>query len=244
MIVLSCLVNGACQDAAAPFQPAAVPSAAPVALLPISDALGASAAQPQQEVTTAGYMLIDDAGAALVEGLTFTADGTPHALSDGAIQIWLGAEAGKAVRGALRTAGGQQYGTVRVRGHLEGPGLYGAGGKYRYQLIPSAIEPLAAQETTIAELLDHPSVYQDRLVRVAGSLLARDTSALLVDHLSAGGLPEPKARQVKLRTPLRDQELPNRLRRTSAGAIRFGQVQVEGFWHNGVIVPLSIVLVT
>jgi hypothetical protein len=239
-----CLAIGACQDAAAPLQPAALPTAIPVALLSISDALGASAAQPQQEVTTAGYILIDGTGAALVEGLTFTAEGAPHPLSNSAIQLWLGAEAGKTVRGALRTAGGLQYGIVRVRGQLEGPGAYGAGGEYRYQLIPSAIEPLAAQETTIAELLDHPSGYQDRLVRVVGSLLASDTSALLVDHLSAGGLPEPKARQVKLRTPLHDQELLNRLKRTSAGTIRFGQVEVEGFWHNGLIVPLSIVLVT
>jgi hypothetical protein len=212
-------------------------------LLSLSDALHASAAQPQQEVTTASYILIDNSGMVLVDGLTFAADGTPHPLSNGAIQIWLGAEAGKMAKGALRTAGGLQYGTVRVRGHLEGPGAYGTGGKYRYQLIPSAIEPVAAQETTVAELLDHPSSYQDRLVRVVGGLLARDSSALLVDHLGAGGLPEPKARQVKLRTPLQDQELLNRLKLTSAGAIRFGQVEVEGLWHNGVIEPLSIVLV-
>jgi hypothetical protein len=68
--------------------------------------------------------------------------------------------------------------------------------------------------------------------------------ALLVDQLGAGRPPMPKARQIKLRAPLQDRALLGRLKGVSVGAIRFSHVQVEGFWRAGVLLPLSIVLVT
>jgi hypothetical protein len=54
----------------------------------------------------------------------------------------------------------------------------------------------------------------------------------------------PKARQIKLRAPIRDRALLGRLNGVSGGSIRFGQVQAEGLWQGGVLIPLSISLVT
>jgi hypothetical protein len=102
---------------------------------------------------------------------------------------------------------------------------------------------MSPEETNIVTLLDNSAAYEGRLVRIAGGLLARDATALLVDRLSVGGLPAPGARQVKLRGPLRDQALLGRLQRTSNGAIHFGQVQVEGFWRSGQLTPLAFLTI-
>jgi hypothetical protein len=234
------LLLGACQNVA-PAQPA-TPS--PVAFVPIKDLLKAGAAPTLGEVTTAGYLVVDSAGAMLVDGLGFTAEGAPRLLDSDQDRIWLGADIGTSLKGDLRAAGSLHIATARARGRLEGPGTYGAGGSYRYQMIDPSIELIGAQETTIGDLLDHSAGYEGWLVRLVGGLIARDSSALLVEQIGSGGLPEPKARQIKLRAPLQDRVLLGRLKGVSSGAIRFGQVQIEGFWRDGVLIPLSIVLVT
>jgi hypothetical protein len=133
---------------------------------------------------------------------------------------------------------------VLVRGRLAGPGAYGAGEKYRYQLVPANLEPLAVLETSVSDLLDQPASYEGRLVRVVGGLLVRERAGLLVDRLGPGGLPEPKARQIKLRAPLGDPALLGRLKGAAGGPVRFGQVQVEGFWRAGALAPISFAVVT
>jgi hypothetical protein len=237
------LLLAACQNAAAPAPIEQPPAPTPVAFIPIDDLLKASVAT-QSEVTTAGYLVVDRMGAMLVDSLSFTADGTPRMIEGDASQIWLGAGTGVTLRDQLRAVGDLQFATVQARGRLEGPGGYGPSNRYRYQMIDPSIELIAARETTIGELLDHPADNEGRLVRLAGGLIARDSSALLVEQLGAGGLPQPKARQIKLRAPLRDRELLRQLKGVSGGAVRFGQVQVEGFWRGGMLIPLSIVLVT
>jgi hypothetical protein len=228
----------ACQNAATP-----APSlpATPIAFVPL-DVLLKSAAAPQAEVTTAGYLVADSAGATLVDGLSFAADGTAHLL-DNPNQIWLGPSIETSIIAQLRVAGGLQFVPARTHGRLEGPGAYGPSRRYRYQINGPSIEVIAAQETTIGDLLDHSAGYENRLVRLVGSLIAGDSSALLVEQLGDGGLPAPKARQIKLHAPLQDRALLGRLKRVS-GSIRFGRVQVEGLWHAGALIPLSIVLVT
>lgn len=231
----------ACQNTAAPppdLQPTAASAFVPLDLLLKSDA-----APPQGEVTTAGYMVVESAGASLVDGLSFASDGTAH-LIDHTNQIWLGIGIEASIKARLQASGKLLFAPVRVAGQLEGPGMYGPNRSYNYQLIGPIIELIAAQDTTIADLLDHSGGYENRLVRLVGSLIAHDSSALLVDQLSAGGLPMPKARQIKLRAPLRDNALLSRLKGVSGGAIHFGQVQIEGFWRSGTLIPLSIVLIT
>jgi len=243
--VVACLLAimlAACQNAAAPA-PSLPPTPPPLAFVPLDVLLKSAAAPPQDAVTTAGYLVINYAGATLVDGLSFAADGQAQLL-DNPNQIWLGVGIEPSIKDQLRTAGALQFAPIQAHGQLEGPGAYGPRQDYRYQMVRPSIAVIAVQETTISDLLDHSAGYANQLVRLVGSLIASNGSALLVDQLGAGGLPMPKARQIKLRAPLQDRALLGRLKGVSGGAIRFGRVQVEGFWRAGVLVPLSIILVT
>jgi branched-subunit amino acid transport protein AzlD len=242
VVCLLAMLLVACQNAAAPA-PSLPPTPTSIAFVPLDVLLKSNAAPPSGDLTTVGYLIVDRAGAALVDGLSFAADGTPQLL-DNPSQIWLGPDIEANINTLLRDAGVLRFAPARVHGRLEGPGAYGPSQSYRYRLISPSIEVIAAQETTISDLLDHSASYENRLVRLVGSLITRDNSALLVDQLGAGGLPMPKARQIKLRAPLQDRALLGRLKGVSGGAIRFGPVQVEGFWRDGVLIPISIILVT
>jgi len=228
----------ACSDVSTPTQLPATPT--PLAFTPIGDALAKGASASGVELTTVGYIVVDETGARLTDGLSFSAGPTPQPLSDAAGQLWLGTSTTAALGDMLRAAGTVRYAVVVARGRLTGPGAYGPGGRYRYQLSDPQLQPLAPQETSVAMLLDNPTLYEGRLVRIAGSLLARSNAALLVDRLGSGGLPAPGARQIKLRSPLRDQLLLARLQQTSGGNIHFGPVQVEGFWRGGTLTPLAL----
>lgn len=228
----------ACRDAGTPTQLPATPT--PLAFTPLGDALAKGAPASGIDLTTIGYIVVDNSGARLTDGLSFSAGPTPQPLSDDAGQLWLGTSAADGLGDTLRAAGTIRYAAVVARGRLTGPGAYGPSGHYRYQLNDPRLQPLAAQETSVAALLDNTAAYEGRLVRLAGSLLARANAALLVDRLGSGGLPAPGARQIKLRSPLRDQLLLARLQQASDGTIHFGPVQVEGFWRGGTLTPLAL----
>jgi hypothetical protein len=235
--LLAILLLAACSEVSTP--PQTPPTPTPLVFLPL-DVLARDASSTGYEITTVGYVVVDASGARLVDGLSFSSGTTPQPLSAPSDQVWLGTDAVGQLGGALRTAGDIQYALVVARGRLEGPQAYGAGGAYRYHLSDPRLQPLAPQETTVADLLDNSAAYEGRPVRIAGALLTRDDSTLLVDRLGSGGLPEPGARQLKLRSPLRDKALLERLHGAAGGAVRFGQVQVEGFWRAGVLTPLSL----
>jgi hypothetical protein len=240
MAIGLCLALAAtgCSDTSPPALP--LPTVAPLDFTPIDVLL----AQPSSaRVSTAGYVLVSTAGAELVDSISFSAGATPQPLAPVEKRIWLGADTPPALAGALHSAGTLRYAIVAAHGRLEGPGTYGPGG-YRYQMVAPDLQPLSPQETTIAALLDSSALYENRPVRLIGALLARPDSALLIERLGAGGLPAPKARQVKLRASIQDQALLARLQGPPSGAIRYGQVQVEGIWHAGVLTPLSIAIVT
>jgi hypothetical protein len=242
--VWACLLVllAACQNAAAPV-PSLPPTSLAIAFVPLDVLIESNAALTPGQTTTAGYLIADRAGVSLVDGLSFADDGTPRLL-DNPNQIWLGPGVATDIKAQLQAAGTFLFAPARARGRLEGPGVYGDNRSYRYQMLAPSIEVISAQETTIGELLDHSASYENRLIRLVGSLIARESSALLVDQLGSGGLPMPKARQLKLRAPLRDHALLNRLKGVSGGAIRYGQVQLEGFWRAGTLIPLSIALVS
>jgi hypothetical protein len=237
LFALLLLLLVACGDIVSP--PAPPPTPTLLSFTPLGDMLGRSMPVAGAEVTTVGYVVVDDAGARLLEGMSFSAGDAPQPLT-GAGQVWLGAEVVRSLGGLLQRAGGVRYAVVLARGRLEGPGIYGPDGSYRYQLNDPRLQIIAPEETSVGALLDNAVAYEGRLVRVAGGLLARKESALLVEQLGAGGLPAPNTRQVKLRAPLRDMALLGRLKRTPNGAIYFGQVQVEGFWRTGQLTPLAI----
>jgi hypothetical protein len=195
-------------------------------------------------ISTIGYVVVTDAGAILLDGLTFSEGDTPQPLSSPSIQIWLGGEIIRSLGGFLQRAGTVRYAIVLARGKFEGPGLFGPNGSYRYRLTEPRLQTLAPEDASIAALLDNSKSYEGRVVRVVGSLLARSDEALLVERLGAGGLPEPEARQLKLRGPLRDRPLLTRLKHTSNSAIFFGQVQAEGIWRGGQLTPLALIPVS
>jgi hypothetical protein len=235
------LMLSACQDASAPAQ--LPPTATPMAFVVIPDLLTAQLARDRL-VTTIGYVLADQTGAILVDAVVFDPTGKPQPLDTGSPPLWLGAQVPAQIRGLLRTASGLEYGSVIVRAHLIGPGNFGPNSQYHYQLTDPILQPLAAQETTIDELLSQPATYESRLIRIVGGLLIRETSALLVDKLGAGGIPEPKSRQIKLRAPINDQAVLARLKGVPGGAVHFGQIQIEGLWRNGALTPISVTIIT
>jgi hypothetical protein len=236
-LLLFVLVLAACSDIVAP--PVLPPTPTPLSFTPLGELLGRNMPIAGAEITTAGYVVVSDAGARLLDGMSFSAGVTPQPLPD-AGQIWLGTDVTRALGGLLQRAGDVRYAVVVARGRLEGPGAYGPDGGFRYQLNDPRLQTLTHEETSIAALIDNAAAYEGRLVRVAGGLLARKDSALLVEQLGAGGLPAPGTRQIKVRGPLHDVALLERLKRTSNGAIHFGQVQVEGFWRSGQLAPLAI----
>jgi hypothetical protein len=237
--ILCFALLSACSPAATPPQP--LPTPLPAALRLPGEVL--DGLPPANEVTIAGYLVTDTSGARLLGSILFDANGVPRPLATGVEPIWLGVDAAKSFPGNLRTAGELHYAAVSARGRLEGPGVFGPVG-YPYQLLAPDVQPLAIQETTVADLLDQPSTYTGQMVRVLGGLLVRDNAALLVDRLGPGGVPVAKARQIKLSGSLRDQALLDRLKGAPGGAVRFGQVQVEGVLRGGVLMLLSITLIT
>jgi len=235
------LLLSACQDASAPIQ--LPPTAEPIAYILIPDLLATSQPAGSRSITTIGYVLADQTGVILVDTIVFDADGKPQPLDTGSAPLWLGAQLPPQLQGLLRTAGNVEYASVVVRAHLLGPGSYGPNGRYHYQLTDPILQPLAAQETTIDDLLNRPAAYESRLVRMVGGLLIRETSALLIDKLGPGGIPEPKSRQIKLRAPINDQAVLARLKSAPSGVVHFGQIQVEGLWHAGALTPISITII-
>ncbi len=241
-ILLALMLLAACGEASVPPPP---PTPTPLRFTPLAEALVLAASAPGgTDLTTAGYLVVDRMGARLVDGLSFSAGPIPQPLASLEEQIWLAADAANTLESRLYPAGDLRYAVVLARGRLEGPGAYGPGGSYRYQLRDPSVQALAPQETTIAVLLESPAAYDGQLVRIVGALLARDDAALLVEQLGAGGLPAPGARQIKLRAPLRDRALVERLQSAGGGTVRFGQVQIEGFWRNGTLLPLAILPVS
>jgi len=240
-IISSLVALNACQDASTPAQ--MPPTATPATFVLIPDLLTAQPAVGRS-VTTIGYVLADQAGAILVDTIVFDPAGKPQLLDNGSPPIWLGDHAPAELQGLLRNAGGLEYASVVARAHLVGPGSFGPNGRYHYRLAEPTLQPLAAQETTIDSLLNQPAAYESRFIRMVGGLLIRETSALLVDKLGAGGIPEPKSRQIKLRGQINDRAMLARLKGAPGGAVHFGQIQIEGVWRNGALTPVSITIIT
>lgn len=230
-IICTCLaILTACSGGA----PAATPVSAPT-FTPLDAALDAS----YRSSPIAAYLLIDASGARLVAGLSFSSGGAPAPADPPARQVWLApGDAIDSLASRAQPAGDVRYLAVAVTGALEGPGAFGPDGAFGYQLRPQTIMPLPWQEATVALLATTPATGQ--AVRVTGALIASQNEAVLVEALGPGGAPAPQARQVKLRAPLRDAALLSRLTTTPSGAVRYGMVQVEGIWREGVLVPMGM----
>lgn len=214
-------------------EPAPTETIAPQApnIQPLSDVL--TAAKAQQVIATAGYYYRGGEGPLLVDGLSLSAEAPAPLSSDPAEQLWLGdTPVPPAVAAASNAA-------VLAQGVLEGPGSYGPGGRFAYRLMGGLLTALTPLDLTPQELLAKAFVYDGQLVRVRGALLLSAQSSLLVERLNAGGIPPADARLIKLAPPFRDEALRARLPGAS-GAVRYGPVEIEGFWRGGALLPLVI----
>jgi hypothetical protein len=213
-----------------------LPTAIPV---PTTPALSAILAAPTPgPVRTFGYLLIGNQGATLVEGVRFAPAGAPTPLAPEG--LWLGEPPPLPADPPLNEAGAVRYGIVSASGLLAGPGNFGPEGRYAYQLTDPRIIPLGLREVTIALLLENSGLYEGQAVRVRGDLLARGDSAVLVERLGPGGVPEATARQIKLDGPIRDSAALAELQRSPGDSVRFGPVEITGVWRGGRLYPLSV----
>ena len=193
----------------------------------------------QGQIITLGYLLVRESGALLVGSASFAA-AQPQALGNPADAIWCGDPAMLHITGALSGSDPVRSAIVIARGTLSEPGAYGPSGIYRRQLRDAMLTVIVPEETSVANLQDNTGYYEGRVVRVNGGIVTRDTSAVLVDRLGSGGVPQPAARQVKLRWTADDTALLAQLNSAPGGKVRFGQVQIEGYWHNGTLIALAI----
>ncbi|MEN9936798.1 MAG: hypothetical protein RLZZ387_3377 [Chloroflexota bacterium] len=216
-------------------------NAAPQATTPLLTVPEVLAGAQLERSRVVGYVLVDTAGARLVDGIRMKG-GAAQAVPAPSEQLWL--EGGDLAGLALQGEGEARYAPVVASGRLEGPGSYGPGGAHRFRLRDGALAALAPRETTVAQLLESPQAYADQLVRVNGGLLAGRGQALLVEALTEGGAPAPDARQLKLNGALPDTALPDELSQSPSGGVRYGKVQVEGLWRGGALTPLLILAVT
>jgi hypothetical protein len=232
LVVCALLTLTGCAGAADAPPELATPSLGAVpSFQPLSDILAAPPSR--RAVTAAGYYYLGRDGPVLVDGLSFSGDAPQPLGAEPAQQLWLGealspAEVARA-----------SYAPALAQGILEGPGRYGPGGRFAFQLAGASLKPLTPINLTVQELLAKAFVYDGQLVRVRGALLLSQQSSLLVERLDDHGIPPAQARQVKLLPPFRDEALRARLPGAS-GQVRYGPVEVEGFWRRGALLPLGI----
>jgi hypothetical protein len=125
---------------------------------------------------------------------------------------------------------------LKLRGQLSPPGAYGDGARFPYQFLTKSAGLLPPERTTIANLAENGRVLDGAILELTGSLLVSDEGALLVDRVTAGGVPAADGHQVKI-ADLPQQALEGLQPR---GNIHSGLVAIAGWWHNGALVPFLI----
>jgi hypothetical protein len=180
-------------------------------------------------VSMIGYFAHSDAGAVLVTGLS--RDGETIVPLPGSDAIWIDPAA------SIPDPSGD-YDLVQISGTLDGPGAFGPTGSYRHALRTAQIEPLEVRELSFTLLLQNSSLYAQQPVRVVGYYISSSDSALLVESIGPGGVPDPGAGQIKLADSFDDPNLEPSLQ--GAGAVRYGRVTITGIWRDDRLQPLFI----
>jgi hypothetical protein len=214
-------------------QAATSTAASGMLLPPVGEVL---ADPPTGHVATIGYLFINGEGAALVDGLRLIDQPAPL----DATGLWLGATPDLPADTLITVAGEVRYLIVEARGRLDGPGSFGPEGRYRYQLAEAELLPQTPRTLSIGLLLANSERYEGQTVQIEGQLLTTSDSALLVERIGEGGVPDNAALQVKLEAPPRDEALAARLRRSADGRVTFGSVEITGLWRAGRLYPLAV----
>ncbi len=148
--------------------------------------------------------------------------------------IWLAQPLPEDVQGELR----QGTSLLKLQGVLSPSGAYGTEQRFPYQFTADRAAALIPERTTIANLALNPRALDQILLRLTGTLLARPDAALLVDEVSEGGVPLASAKQLKVPHSAIDQTVLESFK--SAGDVRWGAVEIVGWWQNGALTPLTI----
>lgn len=187
---------------------------------------------PKEAVEAIGFLVPMNDGAALVGGLSF-AHGEPQALEESGT-LWL---PGLRVFPAA-SPNAAMWQLVQVGGVISAPGSYGPEGAYTHQLEQIRIQALKINDLSIEQLLSTSRKYANQAVRIRAQVLISESSALLVETLGAGGVPDASARQIKLNGAIERGALLERLQ--ASGNTHFGAVEVVGIWHEQSLYVLSI----
>ncbi len=182
---------------------------------------------PKETIETIGYLVPMEGGAALIGGLSF-AHGEPQAIED-AGTLWLP---------GLRLISNGMLQLVQVDGVLSAPGSYGPDAAYPHQLEQFHIQALKINDLSIEQLLAAPGRYMNKPVRIQAQILISESSALLVESLGVGGVPDASAQQIKLSGPIERGALLEQLQ--ASGNTHFGTVEVVGIWHGQSLYVLSM----
>lgn len=205
---------------------------------PAYELVGEALARPgPRDASVLGYVARDGQGFRLIGGLRSEPGGPQPVAEDE--QVCLELAPGE-LAGAAGTAGASPYLLAAVSGRLEA----GGAGPCRMRIVGARTRALSPREATVETLVKRPGDYAGEPVRVTGALLARPGAALLLERIGDGGAPAPGALQVKLAGTLPEAALPDALRHSASGDVRFGRVQVEGLWRDGALLPLAIFAVT
>lgn len=148
--------------------------------------------------------------------------------------IWLAQPLPEAITSQLPAGG-----VARLRGILSPPGAYGPDQRFTYQFSAERAELLTPERTTLVNLAQNPDALDRILLQLEGTLLLEQDSALLVEQVSAGGVPTGSGREIKLPRAAIDEQVIGRL--NQSGDVRWGAVQMIGWWQDGSFVPLSVV---
>jgi hypothetical protein len=193
-------------------------------------------APPPGVADVVGYLLIDSAGARLVNRLIL--DGA--APTPAGAQIWLGTSATLPADAALSELGGMRYAVARAQGRLDGPGSFGPDGQARFQIVEPQLSILTLRELSIALLLGNSQLYEGQAVRLSGQLLASPSSTLLAEQLGPGGVPSAESLQLKVLGPLDTDDLGPQFGGAPGGPVRYGPAQIVGIWRAGALYPLAV----
>jgi hypothetical protein len=226
------LLLAACSSGARPS-----PTAAPAPTLPaVGELVEAAAPGP---VTTVGYLYTTAEGSVLADSLSAGANGAP-APAEG-LSVWIESAPTLPADSSALVEGGASYALVEARGALEGPGQFGPGGRYAFQMVAPVLKPLSVRELTIQLLLENSGLYEGQAVHIQGQLIADAEAAILVERLGRGGVPEADALQLKLAAPPRDPAVAAGLSPAGSGKVRYGPVDITGLWRADRLYPLLVV---